>query len=96
MSENTLDAIDRYLKQMDELKELQRLHRENEELRNELQKARLEDPLAILKTIVQNRYKRSSLKKEWLDSGLVDAVLKEIDTSVHARVNIKLREYDAG
>lgn len=88
----TLDAIDRYLHQMDQPKEFQRLTRENEELKNELKKARLEDPMAILKTIIQNRYNKSLLKKEWKDSGLVDAIFEEIDRKVRVRVNRELRE----
>lgn len=93
MSEN-IDAIDRYLQQMDKLKESQRLNRENEELKNKLKKVQLEDPLTILKTIIQNRYRRSLLKKEWIDSGLVDLVNKQIDSMANVRVSRYLRDQE--
>jgi len=77
-----LDAIDRYIEQLKELKELEALKQENEDLRNTIKNMKEDEPLNILNTIVVNLDHPDKLRKEWMDSGLFANVKKAIRDQV--------------
>lgn len=78
-----LDTIDRYLQQLDFLKERERLQHRIEQLENKLKNIQQDEPLRILKEIVNNIHDSEALPKEWQDSGLVEEVKNVIDRKAY-------------
>lgn len=72
------DAIDKYIEQLRELKVLEALTQENEDLRNTTKNKTVDEPSNILKTILANLDHPDKLQREWIDSGLFGSIRKEI------------------
>lgn len=74
------DAIDRYLQQLDFLKEREKSQHRIEQLENKLKNIQQDEPLRILEVIIDQIHTSDpQLPKEWIDSGLFEKVKEKIE-----------------
>jgi hypothetical protein len=73
------DSIDRYLQQLDFLKERERLQLKIDQLESKLKSIQEDEPIRILKEIVDGIHHPEKLRKEWRNAGLVAEIKAVID-----------------
>jgi hypothetical protein len=73
------DSLDRYLEQLDFLQERERLQLKIDQLETKLKSIQEDEPLRILKEIVDGIHNPEKLQKEWRRSGLVAEIKAVID-----------------